>query len=324
MTPRIGIIGLGTMGTHHAERIPAAGGAIAGGADVNPAAREEFANRYEVPVYAEHTELLSDVDAVIGTIPNALHEEIAVDALDAGVHVLIEKPLAHTVESAERIASAADGSDAFCTVGFVLRYTDAVQELLSLARDGTFGEIHHVEARYLRRNELPSGGWFVEPELAGGGALVDIGVHVLDLSLAALDYPAIESVYGQIRSESGSLGVEDSASALIRCGSGTTVGLEVAWAADCDPERSLVIRGSDGGAMLDIVAQELRVFEGEEEPEIVPTESRDWLAPESEAFVRAVETGEPPAAGTVESAVSLQRVLDGIYRSAESNSLIEL
>lgn len=321
---RIGIIGLGTMGTHHAERIADAGGEITGGADVNPDARKEFAASFDAPTYADHTELLgSDVDAVIGTIPNALHEEIAVDALEAGVHVLIEKPLAHTVESAERIADAAGKSDAFCTVGFVLRYYDAVRKLLSLAHVGEFGEIKHVEARYLRRNQLPSGGWFLDPALAGGGALVDIGVHVLDLALAALEYPEIEGVYGQTRSEGEHLAVEDSASALIRCSTGTTVGLEAAWAADCDPERSIVVRGSDGGAVLDIVEQELRVFEDETEPEWLATERRDWLAPESEAFIRSVETGEPPAEGTIEQAVALQRVLGAVYRSAESNSLIK-
>ena len=318
MSVRVGVVGLGVMGINHAERMEGAGADIVVGADVSADAREAFADRFDAVTYADHDDMYErDLDAVVITVPNALHEEVAVAALDRDVNTLVEKPLAHSVESAERIAAAERDSEAFCAVGFVMRYYDAVRELL--ARSEEFGDITHVEANYIRRNEVPEQGWFIDPDLAGGGALIDVGVHVLDLALAVLDFPEIDGVYGRTRAESADLDIEDSASALVRCGNGATVSLEVAWAANREPARELVVRGRDGGARLDIRNFTLTVYPGPNgDPVDVPTENSDWLAPEDEAFVHAVERGDAPSIGTVEQAYTVQRVLDAIYRSDES------
>lgn len=316
MSARIGVIGLGTMGIHHADRLVAADAEIVAGADVIADARSAFADRFDAPTYEDHAAMYeTDLDGIIITVPNALHEEVAVTALDKGVHTLVEKPLAHTVESAERIAEAASDADSFCTVGFVMRYYDAVRELLALRTRGEFGDITHVEARYVRRHNRPERGWFTDADLAGGGALVDIGSHVLDLALLILGFPDIEGIYGRTRTASA-YDVEDSASALIRCGDGATIGLDAAWVSNGPATREIIVRGTTGGAILDIDTQELRIYPGpDSDPEIVETESQDWLAPEDEAFAAAVAAGTLPEIGRVEQALTVQRVLAGVYRS---------
>lgn len=316
MAPRIGIVGLGSMGTNHASRLVDAGAEIVG-ADVIGEARTTFETEFDARTYEHFGEMYdAGLDGVVITVPNAFHEELTVAALERDIHVLVEKPLAHTLESAERITAAAADSDAFCAVGLVMRYYEAVSELLARVDEGRFGTVQHVEARYVRRNGTPTSGWFVDPELAGGGALIDVGVHVLDLAMAVLGFPDIEGVYGRVRSEQNRLDVEDSASGLVRCESDQTIGLEVSWAANCDPERSIVVRGDEGGASLDIGTQTLRVFpNATDDAEPVSTETSDWLAPEDEAFLAAVERGTPPSIGSLEQALAVQRVLDCFYRS---------
>ncbi|WP_435156395.1 Gfo/Idh/MocA family protein [Haladaptatus sp. DFWS20] len=316
MSARIGVVGLGTMGTNHATRLVDAGAEIVSGVDVNEAARKAFEEQFDAVTYTNHSAMYeSDLDGIVITVPNALHEEVAVTALDENVHTLVEKPLAHSVESAQRIATAAYESEAFCVVGFVMRYYKTVQKLLALRDEGEFGDIVHIDAHYVRRHNRPTSGWFIDPELAGGGALVDIGVHVLDLALTLLDFPAINGIYGRTRTPSGH-DVEDSASAFIRCANDATIGLEAAWVSNGPATREIVVRGTEGGAALDIEKDELRIYSGSDgDPEIIETESQDWLAPEDEAFARAVENGMPPTVGSLEEAVTVQRVLDGVYRS---------
>lgn len=334
MSPRIGVVGLGNMGSEHAKRIERAGGNVAAGADVVSEAREQFANNFDADVYEDWNDLYAaDVDAVVITVPNALHEEAAVAALDAGLDVLLEKPIAHDLASAERVAAAAREAEGFCTTGFVMRFYSEVEELLGRAAAGEFGDVSHVEARYVRRNNVPDSGWFVDPDLAGGGALVDVGVHVLDVALAVLDFPAIEGVYGRTRSECTAIDVEDSATALARSVDGATVSLEVAWAANTDPGRTIIVRGSEGGARLDLGDETLWVYDDPEigvgDPEVggadpvaVETPDHDWLAPEDEAFVEAVERGTPPEYGDIEEGLTVQRVVDAIYSSDETGELV--
>ncbi|MFC6993472.1 Gfo/Idh/MocA family protein [Haladaptatus sp. GCM10025707] len=324
MPPRIGVVGLGTMGSNHASRLTNAGAMVVG-TDINADARAAFADRFETQVYADHEAMYEDgLDGVVVTVPNAFHEEFTVSALTRDIPVLVEKPLAHTLESAERIADAARDSDAFCTVGLVMRYYDAVTELLDRAARGEFGTVHHVEANYLRRQGAPKRGWFTDPDLAGGGALLDVGIHVLDLAMAVLDFPAVTETFGCVRTERDPLPVEDSASGLVRFESGQSLALEVSWAAHCESAQSLVVRGDEGGAHLDIATQTLRVFPGDgAAAETVSTETSDWLAPEDEAFLAAVERNVPPANGTLEEALSVQRVVEALYRTGERKTVVQ-
>src|SRR6056297_2709951 len=280
----VGIVGLGGMGNLHARSVRELGADVAAGVDLVPEQRDRFADEFGAQTYETHEELVADdaVDAVIVTKPNRFHEPIAVAALEAGLDVLVEKPLAHSLESAERIAEAAARSAGVCMVGFHNRHAASMVMFEEQRARGRFGDVTHVEANYVRRRGVPGpGSWFTDPELAGGGALVVIGVHALDLALYALDFPEIVEVSGVTRTTFGTreevadpegfgdnwdadaerYEVDDSVSAFIRCAGGQTISLEAAWATNREESMDFHVRGTKAGAQFDIGDTDLRILE---------------------------------------------------------------
>ncbi|WP_411963902.1 Gfo/Idh/MocA family protein [Haloferax sp. YSMS24] len=346
---RVGIVGLGNIGHHHADRIVDMGATLVGGLDIQAEARRRFAEKYDVNTYEEKDELFAEVDAVIITTPNRFHEEYAVAALDAGLDVLLEKPLAHSLESAERIAEAAERADGFCMVGFNNRFANPVEVFRHHYEAGRFGDITHVEANYIRRRGIPGrGSWFTSNDIAGGGALIDIGVHAIDLALYFLDFPEVVEVSGVTRSEFGhdedytfvemwgedvgpeGFDVDDSASAFIRTAEGTTISLEVAWAVNRPTNDEFFLRGTEGGARFDRASQELEFYEdgvgggNHLSTTDVETQTNDTHKSEQKLFVEAVAAGEHPGRNTVEQGLAVQRVIDAIYRSSEAGRAVRL
>ena len=345
----VGIVGLGGIGTHHATRLVERGANLVGGMDIDADARGRFHEEFGVDAYDDEAELYDDCDAVLITTPNRFHEEYAVAALDAGLDVLLEKPLAHSLESAERIAEAAADADGFCMLGFNNRFREPVRVIKHYQDEGRFGETTHVEANYVRRRGVPGrGSWFTSEGVAGGGALIDIGVHAIDLALYFLDHPEIVEVSGETRSELGGrddyayvhmwgedtgpegFDVEDSASAFIRDADGNTVSLEVAWATNRPTTDEFVVRGTEAGATFDRGSGDLTIHEAgvggghHLSDTAVETRESDSHAAEQEVFLEAAAAGEPPAINTVEEGLSVQRVIDAIYRSSASNRALRL
>jgi predicted dehydrogenase len=347
---RLGIVGLGNIGQHHADKLALTDGVeLVGGMDVAPGARQRFAAAYDCDAYDDATNLVADADAIIVTTPNRFHEPYAVTALDADTHVLVEKPLAHDLASAERIAESARDSEALCMVGFNNRFRKPVEVLSEYAQQGRFGDLTHVDANYLRRRGIPGrGSWFTSKDVAGGGAVVDIGVHAIDLALHFLDFPEIAEVSGVTRQTfgtdddyawihmwgedtgSGDFDVEDSATAFLRCADGTTVSLDVAWATNREENETYHLDGTDGGARLDRSNGELTLYEasragGDHLADTdIETRPSDPHRDEQRAFVEAIRTGEHPGRNTVEQGLAVQRVIDAIYRSAEAGGAVEL
>lgn len=346
---RIGIVGCGNIGHHHAERFREQGANLVGGVDVAPAARERFAEEFGVETFEDHLELYEQADAVAVTTPNRFHEEYTIDALEAGLDVLVEKPLARTVESAERITEAAHDAEGFCMIGFHTRFENDVEVLTNYRDDGRLGDLSHVEAKYIRRRGIPGrGSWFTSKEIAGGGALIDIGVHAVDLSLYLLDYPDVEEVSGITRSQFGGrddysylqmwgedkgpegFDVEDSATAFIRCADGRTISLEVAWAVNRPPTQEYVLRGTEGGATYDRSGGELTIHETHADgarhmsDTDIETVDVDAHTAEQGYFLEHVAAGETPERNTVDQGLTVQRVLDAVYRASETGSAVKL
>ncbi len=344
-TVRTGIVGLGNIGHHHAERLVDLGVPLVGGMDVSAEARERFATRYDVDVYEDHEDLFDAVDAVVVTTPNKFHEEYAVDALERGLHVLLEKPLAHNVESAERIAKAAADSDAQCMVGFNNRFSNAVQIVKDRIESGELGQVTHLEANYVRRRGVPGrGSWFTRRDVSGGGALIDLGVHALDLALYLLGYPDVEEVSGVTRSEFGprddyaylemwgedtgpeGFDVDDSASAFVRCTGNRTISLETAWATNRPANHEFVVRGTDAAARFDLLEGDLTIYSASStgpnhlEDTSVETRGNDSHADEQATFFDAIANDRP--IGNVEHALTVQRVIDAIYRSSDARRTV--
>ena len=348
-SPKIGIIGLGNIGRFHADRLVDHGADIVGGVDINPDARTAFADAYATSAYEKADELFAEAEGVVVGTPNRYHEEYATMALESNTNVLLEKPLAHTIESAEAIAEAAADSEAFVMTGFENRFANSVEVLKGFQRDGRFGTAHHVEANYIRRRGIPGrGSWFTSQASSGGGSLIDIGVHAIDLALYVLDFPEVVEVSATTRSSFGSredyayidmfgedLGpgefdVDDSVTAFIRCANGATVSLEAAWATNRPTNHEFMLRGSDAGACFDRSEDTLKIYESGKKgtdhlaDTDITTRTNDSMAAEQAAFLEAVESGTPPEMNTLEQGMVVQRVIDAIYRSSENGRAIRL
>ncbi len=347
--PTVAIVGLGGIGHHHAERLDEHSAELVGGIDISGDARREFSEKFNVPTYEQADELLSVADAILITTPNRFHEQYAVTALEAGLDVLLEKPLAHSLESAERIAAAADAAESFCMVGFNNRFASPVEVIKQYQRDGRFGELSHVEANYVRRRGIPGrGSWFTSKEVAGGGALIDIGVHAIDLALHFLDFPKITEVSGTTRSLFGTredyayvemwgddigpqgFDVDDSTTAFIRTETGQTISLDVAWATNRPTNDEFLIRGTEAGARFDRASHELTIYEAAAAgadhltDASIQTRASDTHRDEQGYFLKHVAAGTTPERNTVAEGLAVQRVIDAIYRSSDEGRAIHL
>ncbi|WP_247728572.1 Gfo/Idh/MocA family protein [Halovivax limisalsi] len=343
---RVGIIGLGNIGQYHAERLLDHGVTLVGGVDIAESARDRFERRYGVEAMDQCDSLLDRVDAVVVTTPNEYHEPYAVAALEQDVHVLIEKPLADSLESAERIARAAADSSAICMVGFNNRFSNTIQYLKHRIASGDFGQLSHVEANYVRRRGVPGRGtWFTHRKSAGGGAVIDLGVHAIDLALYLLDFPSLTEISGVTRSEFGrredyvylemwgrdagpsTFDVEDSASAFVRTVDDQTVSLEIAWATNRPPTHEFVVHGTDAAARFDLLDADLTIHTATTggtnafEDTSVRTRDVDTHQEEQAAFLDSIAAGSDDASN-VDEALTVQRVVDAIYRSSASGSAV--
>jgi predicted dehydrogenase len=351
---RVGFVGLGGMGRNHASNIAEAGHAVVAGVDVAAEARREFESVFGVETYETHGAMFGseDLDAVVVTTPNAFHADATVAALTQDVPVLCEKPLAADLAGAERIADAAADSEAFCMVGFHNRFSLSAAAFREFREAGRFGDIRHIDAHYVRRRGIPGvGSWFTDAELAGGGALVDLGVHLVDLTLYLAGYPDPVEVMGVTRSdfvsdpgyvdpdgwsdgrggEGQTVDVDDSASAFVRCSDGTTISLEVAWATNRPTTSSVVVSGTEAGAECTVGGETLSVYEtgaaGGDHYSDTEIEGRyepsGWAA-EDEYFLRHALAGIAPDLNTVEQGLTVQRVLDAIYRADQQGGAVRL
>ncbi|TMT86313.1 Gfo/Idh/MocA family oxidoreductase [Haloterrigena sp. H1] len=345
---KAGIVGLGNIGQYHAERLVEHGVTLVGGMDVATEARTRFARRYDVDVYDDHHELYDTVNAVIITTPNKYHEEYAIDAFERDIHVLLEKPLGHSLESAERIAEAAADSEGYAMVGFNNRFANAVRIVKNRIDRGELGDVSHLEANYVRRRGIPGRGtWFTRRQIAGGGALIDLGVHAIDLALYLLGYPEVEEVSGVARSEFGSreeyayldmwaddagpegFDVDDSASAFIRCAGNRTISLEVAWATNRPATHEFVVRGTDAAARFDLLEGDLSIYSASNvgpdhlENTTIETRQNDTHSDEQQAFFDRIIT-DGKRQNTVEEALAVQRIIHGIYDSSETGRTVTL
>ncbi|WP_459191731.1 Gfo/Idh/MocA family protein [Halosimplex sp. J119] len=354
-TVTVGVVGLGTHGANHARLLREMGHEVFG-VDADPTARTEFEERFDRPAYESPTDLFDRaVDAVVITTPNKFHEPSAVGALEAGLDVLLEKPLAHDLESAERIAATARKTGNTCMVGFHHRHRRVTQVARSYVESGYLGELTHIDARYVRRRGVPGRGtWYTSGEIAGGGALVDIGAHCLDMLLYLSGWPELESVSADVDSHFGHrddyaylemwgedddakmYDVEDTVTAFCEFANGLTASVEVAWAANDEASHAYRIKGREAGAKLDITnsldaiepvpeeRNDLTLYEvrsGEHDHFVdseVHVRPNDPYVAELETFVEAVVSGDRPAETNVHEAIDVQRVIHRIYATQES------
>ena len=353
---RLGVVGLGWAGQQHLAACEALPGvrvvALAGLEEVK---RAQLAERYGIEHQVDRGEelvALDGLDAVSVAVPTFLHAPIAIAALERGLHVLSEKPIARNEAEARAMVAAARSAGRVLDVGFNHRQRGDIGTLKELIDAGRLGRPYYAKAWWLRRTGIPGrGSWFTTAELAGGGPLVDIGVHVLDYSLHLLGNPAVTAVSASTydllaragfgfnaaatkTSVPGASGfdVEDLATVFIRLEDGGTLLVEASWAAhraDGD-EFGITLYGTEGGAELIVedYAPEgaLTVFGDNggvpEETRVSVRAGRGHQAV-IEQFLEKVRSGrwdEHDGAGAVE----LARVVDACYLSAAEEREIRL
>ncbi|MDQ1713110.1 MAG: hypothetical protein QOE45_2560 [Frankiaceae bacterium] len=264
MTPvRVGVVGLGWAGRTHLAAHAAVPGAVpvALACAEEPLLREVGAEYGITGLHTDWQDLVArdDVDAISIAAPNHLHLPIALAALRGGKHVLCEKPLARNAIEAAAMAAQARASERVLMTCFDKRHRGDVQALREQVEAGALGRVYYAKAHWMRRRRVPPGGsWFTRRELAGGGPLIDLGVHVLDLALVLLGEPEVRSVSAATFREVAAVGddfdVEDLATAMVRLDGGAVLHLETSWAAhgSAGDDFGLVLYGSLGGAALDI------------------------------------------------------------------------
>lgn len=273
-TLRVGIIGLGYGGESALkgfQKIPQVEVVALAGLEEERLAA--LGTTYGVPHLCRYYEELlarEDLDAISIAVPNALHAPIALKALEQGRHVLCEKPLASTLAEAEAMVQAARQAGRVLQVVFNHRQHADVQTLKHLIDEGQLGTIYYAKASWMRRRGIPRpGSWFANKQIAGGGPLIDLGVHMLDIVLFLLDEPAALTVSASTYNELGSRGigfnihdnksgtghafeVEDLATAFIRLSTGATLLLEASWAthSSAQDDYGIVLYGTKGGASI--------------------------------------------------------------------------
>jgi len=335
---RVGILGAGWPGQRHADGYAACPDAdLVAISDLNAERRRAFAARYDVErTYSDYENLLadSDVEAVSIALPNFLHKPATIAALEAGKHVLCEKPPARTRAEAAAMAAAAAQQERVLAYALQRRFLPATEQLREHAQQGTLGTLYHARAVWTRAWGVPQGeaDWFTDPDRAGGGALIDIGIHALDLAWYVMGCPAPIAVSGQVHNRfPDQTATEDSAFALIRCAGGRTLQLEASWVlAKAHDEHGVYVYGTEGGATLEERALALHRVGADgrttERPPVPSGWPDDYVTPfEAQAsdFIRAIREGTTPRTPAAHG-TQLMTLLDAIYASSEAGREVRL
>lgn len=288
-----------------------------------------IAQRFEVPFVGGTVTDLEDVegvDAVVVCTPNDTHEETVVAALEMGKHVLCERPIATRSEAAARMIAAADRADRQLMVAMNQRFRYDVRAIKQFVASGELGEVFFVRSAWLnRRHRRPKRGWRRDRGRAGGGALMDLGVQAIDLTLWLLDFPRVERVTARFH---GAQDVEDSAVALMALEGGATASIEATWELREERDRhSLYVLGTAGSAGLSPfrVLKEMETGLTEVTPPLDASLGNPYTASyrqEWAEFLRLVR-GEKPREVEADQ-VEVMRVVEACYRSGERDGEVRL
>jgi predicted dehydrogenase len=324
--PRLGFLGVGWIGRHRLEAIAADGAAaVAAVADLQADAAEAaaaLAGGAEV-VDGLDALLAAGVDGIVIATPSAQHADQAVRALERGVAVFCQKPLARTAAEARRVVDAARAADRLLGVDLSYRHVAGVPRVRELVQGGALGRVFAVDLVF-HNAYGPDKPWFRDARLSGGGCVMDLGIHLVDLALWVLGFPAVTEVSSTLRAEGrpvkGREGgtVEDWASAELELSSGAGVRLTCSWnlAAGRDALIEASFYGTAGGAAIRNVDGSFYDFTVEQHRgtarERLASPPDAWGGRAAVAFARALAAGgrfDPE----VESIVAVQAALDRIY-----------
>lgn len=336
---KVAVIGAG-IGRAHVEGYLAAGAQVAAICDLNLEKSRALAQRFGIApqITGDYHQILENeqIRAISLCTPNFLHAPMAMEALRAGKAVLCEKPLALNAVDAQKIADCARETGQICMVGQVLRFRDDTRLLKRQAAE--IGPIYYARALARRISGIPKwGGWFTQKAKAGGGPLIDVGVHMIDLAwwLAGCPRPIAASgaTYGALGArkiglgaggagdENGVFDVEDLAAGLVRFEGGFTVHFEAAWALRAEKDERFCHLHGENGALL--WADEPKFLDENGEIERLEVGAGTPWKNEMAHFLKCVQSGETPDPDAHQGVV-MMKILDALYQSARENREISI
>ena len=321
--------------------------------DIDEEKVKAYAAKFNVPRwYTDYNEMLAkeDLDAVSVTTWNAAHKGAAIAALNAGVNVICEKPMAMNAEEAEEMKAVAEKNGKVLQIGFVRRYGADAAMIKKFLDGGTLGDLYYAKATYLRRSGCP-GGWFGDKSYSGGGPLIDLGVHVMDLVRYLAGCPKPISAYGVTYNNLGpdrasgaksNLGyeskqaknkyqfnVEDFTSAMIRFDNGLVLTVEASFNLNIKEDtEGIQLFGTKGGTKIGDTTDFYTDMNGEF-VNIAPAgggaqfQFTQSFNAEIAHFIDCVQNGVPCRA-PAEDGVILMKMIDAIYKSAETGHEVEI
>ncbi|WP_062050902.1 Gfo/Idh/MocA family protein [Bacillus sp. JCM 19034] len=347
---RLGVIGAGNIGNVHLRVFDRLKHDVELKAvtDAFSELAQKRAEEYGIEkVYDTAEELLADeqLDAIVIAVPNKYHAPLTIQALNAGKHVMLEKPMAMNVHDAKEILLMQRKTGKVVMIPHQMRWESIALQVKEQINRGELGSIYHTKAGWFRRKGIPGWGtWFTQKEESGGGPLIDIGVHLLDLSLYLMGNPKPVSVFGSTYAEfgpkkkgigtwgkpnwNGVYNVEDLASAFIKMEDGSTLTLDVSWAVhmDTDSQPFVHLLGSEGGASIrgnkgKFLSEK---FNQTVDVDIEPAdeEEGDRLRM-SQHFVECIREGKEPISNAL-TGYTNNLILSAIYESSQTGREVKL
>ena len=341
---RVGVIGLG-MGRHHVAKYQEHPGCkVVAVTDLNETLLKEIADKFGVEKrYTQAEEMLAKerLDVVSIATPNKFHQPLTLAAFAAGCHVLCEKPMAMSAAEGREMLAAAKKAQKRLMINFSYRFSEQSQALKAQVDSGILGDVYFGRTIWHRRRGLPGfGGWFGQKALSGGGPLIDLGVHRIDLALWLMGYPKPVWVLGSIYNPIGSaqaarqgktFDVEDLAVGLIKFENGASLEVEASWAANIKESEMMETRlfGTKAG-LVQRNLEETYKFEAEifleKDGAHFDMKLHPPFPPVSSSMVHFIDSilaGKPHTA-TGEEGLLVMEILDALYQSAASGGPVEI
>jgi len=341
---RVGIIGTGGIAT--AAHIPSyqkvEGVEVIAACDIIESVAKEVAEKFGIPkIYTDYRKMLQkeELDAVSVCTPNYVHKDPTIAALKAGVHVLCEKPIGMNAKEGAAMVTASRETGKKLQIGYCSRFGSGPQALKRFIDAGELGEIYYARTQALRRRGIPGWGVFGQKDKQGGGPLIDIGVHILDLTLWLMGHPKPVAASGQCYTKFGTrkdviglmgqwdtetFTVEDFAVGLVRFDNGATLSIESSFAANIEKDIfSAAILGTEGGCQT----HPPMIFKEEHKTltDVKPYGLKDvdiYLA-EIQAFIDAIRS-DTEVLIPGEDGLMVAKIMDAIYKSSDLGKEVKI
>ncbi len=332
---RIAVSGFGYIGRHHCRAIRSVPECdLTAVVDTDPNKRKAFVGEFGVDrVYSEIGALISDgtADALVVATPNCFHAPLAIEALRAGVHVMVEKPMAMNASEAQQMLTAAESSGAVLMVAHCWRFDKEVRWLKAQVDSGKLGRILRTKGYGVHVHWGPAG-WFTSKTLAGGGALADMGIHAMDTARYLLGDPVPKTVYARIGTYYKDYDVDDTGTIIIGWDNGAYSYIESGWwqPHSDGPEAATQLYGTIGfgqlfpshlvlpgvGGILEKTAPSFTFPRPEHCPQSMYNDQMAY-------FAECVAAGRKPVPGGAEGLANM-RITDAAYLSASTGKVVEL